>query len=145
MKENRKLEAIRLRKKGRTYSEILLEVPVAKSTLASWFKSAGLAKPQKQRITALRKAAARRGADARRSKRLAEMYTLNQEGKERIGTLSKRELFLVGVALYWAEGSKQRQTTVSTGIQFTNSDPGMLSTFLAWRKVLGVDDDRLIF
>lgn len=49
-----------------------------------------------------------------------------------ITTISKRELWLIGIALYWAEGSKQSTKTVSQGIKFTNSDPYMIKLFDLW-------------
>ena len=50
-KREEKEKAIKLRKQGKTYSEILSVVPVAKSTLAIWLQSVSLGKKQKQRIT----------------------------------------------------------------------------------------------
>ena len=50
-KREEKEKAINLRKEGKTYSEILSVVPVAKSTLSLWLHSTKLAKKQKQRIT----------------------------------------------------------------------------------------------
>lgn len=46
-----KEKAINLRKRGFSYSEILEQIPVAKSTLSSWLHSIGLSKKQKQRLT----------------------------------------------------------------------------------------------
>ncbi len=46
-KEERK-KAIQLRKKGLSYSKILKQVPVAKSTLSLWLRSVGLTKRQKK-------------------------------------------------------------------------------------------------
>ena len=44
-------------------------------------------------------------------------------------------LFLVGVALYWAEGAKR-----SNSFQFMNSDPEMIQTFVLWlESILGID------
>lgn len=137
--------AIQLRIQGKTYREILEEVPVAKSTLSAWLKSVELAAPQKQRVTKLRKAAALRGAQSRRNKRLSEIATLNESGKREIGALSSRELWLIGIALYWGEGSKQRETTISTGVQLTNSDPLMLRFFLLWLKKMHISDNVLVF
>lgn len=54
-------------------------------------------------------------------------YELKGFGK--IGKMSKRELFLVGAALYWAEGSKKNRRT-----EFANSDPGMINLFIRWLK-----------
>ena len=99
-----KQKAIKLRKSGKTYSEILAEVPVAKSTLSEWLKSVQLAKPQKQRITKKRRMAALRGAQSRRQTRVSEVKALERDGLVEVGAISARELWLIGVALYWAEG-----------------------------------------
>jgi hypothetical protein len=42
-----KEKAIKLRKSGATYSEVLREVPVSKSTLSLWLRDVGLSKTQK--------------------------------------------------------------------------------------------------
>lgn len=55
-----KQKAIRLRKRGHTYSEILRVIPIAKSTLSEWLKEVGLSIPQQQKITEKRKAGQRR-------------------------------------------------------------------------------------
>lgn len=125
MKGDEKERAIRLRKAGRTYGEILSEIKIAKSTLSGWLKSVELAKPQKQRITKKRKEAALRGARARHNARMAEEEALKQDGVLEIGHISARELLLIATALYWAEGSKQYDHCPSTGIMFGNSDSRM--------------------
>lgn len=61
----KKQKAIALRRKGKTYSEILTTIPVAKSTLSNWLCSVGLAVPQKQVITEKRRLAALRGSATR--------------------------------------------------------------------------------
>ncbi len=145
MRAEYKKQAIALRRKGKTYREILTCVPVAKSTLSEWFKSVELATPQKQRITKARIAGALRGAEARRTKRLAEIQRLNLAGIKEVGTLSSRELWLVGSALHWAEGSKQRDSALSAGVIFTNSDPEMLIVFLAWLRQLSIPKSELVY
>lgn len=131
--------AIRLRKQGKTYGEILSQIPVAKSTLSLWLRSIGLAKRQKQNITKKRLAAAQRGANARRVHRILEVEKLRVRGVRDIGRISKRELFLIGVALYWAEGTKQYERTPSQHVVFSNSDPAMIRIFLVWlREVIGL-------
>ena len=103
--EERKL-AIQLRKEGKTYNEIMDIIPIAKSTLSEWLKSVHLAKPQVQCITKLRIEARLRGAESKRKIRLAEVTSLLEGGIQKVGTISKRELWLIGVALYWADGNK---------------------------------------
>ena len=65
-----KARAIKLRKQGNTYSEILRIIPVAKSTISLWFHEVNLAEYQKQRITEKRIEGQKRGAMARRTQRI---------------------------------------------------------------------------
>lgn len=93
-------KAIAMRAKGHMYSEILTEIPVAKSTLSDWLKSVGLAKPQMQRLTKKRLEAGRRGGLSRRNAREREVKYLLDAGVEEVGSLSDRGLWLVGITLY---------------------------------------------
>jgi hypothetical protein len=60
-----------------------------------------------------------------------------------IGELSARELFIVGVALYWAEGAKDKPYRRTEVLNFINSDPNVIRLFLSWLDLLGVTRDRL--
>lgn len=141
-----KQEAISLRKKGLTYSEILEKIPVAKSTLSIWLRSVKLAKKQKQRITEKRRKAQLRGAKARKKQRLAIEKKLVRAGLQEVGSLTKRDLFLIGTALYWAEGSKQTVKYVSQGVIFSNSDPGMIQVFLRWlEEICNIPEKDIAF
>lgn len=145
MKLEEKQKAIKLRKAGRTYSEILSEIPIAKSTLSEWLKSVQLATPQKQRLTKKRKEASLRGGQARHKARISEVEALEHKGRAEVDTLSARELWLIGIALYWAEGSKQYEHSPSTGIMFSNSDPQMIHVFLKWLKQMNVPSSEIYF
>ena len=127
-----KEKATKLRKKGFSYSEILKKIPVAKSTLSLWLRSVGLAKEQKQRLTEKKLAAAFRGAQARRIYRLTITKEIKNKARSEIGKLSNRELWLIGIALYWAEGTKQKDYNISQKVKFSNSDPEMIKAFLKW-------------
>jgi hypothetical protein len=64
--------------------------------------------------------------------------------KAQIGRLSERELFLVGVALYWAEGTKAKPWRRDDRVIFTNSDESVIRTMKGWLDLLGVaPDDRV--
>ncbi len=145
MKALEREKAILLRREGKTYSEILTEIPVAKSTLSGWLKSVQLAKSQKQRITKKRTHAALRGAQARHRSRVSEMKLLERDGLADVGKLSTRELWLIGVALYWAEGSKQYEHSPSTGVVFNNSDSRMIRIFLKWLAQMKVPTSTICF
>ncbi len=129
-----KEKAIKLREKGLSYSEILKEVKVAKSTLSLWLRSVGLSKQQKQRLTQKKLASMRRGWEARHQQRIDITNAIKNKAKADIGRISKRELWLMGIMLYWAEGSKEREK--ATGIKFSNSDPQMIKLFLEWLHII---------
>ncbi len=127
-KDEQKAKAIQMRKNSKTYSEILAVVPVAKSTLSLWLRDTQLSKPQAQRLTAKKRAAQLRGGEARRQQRIATTRLIFDKAIKEVGTLSKRELFLIGVALYWGEGSKERKRP-GTSIVFGNTDVNMIRVF----------------
>lgn len=145
MSSNKEI-AIKLRREGKTYSEILAIVPVAKSTLSLWLREVGLSKAQTQQLTAKKVAAQKRGAQARRSQRIDLMQTVFTAAKKDVGSLTKRELWLVGTALYWAEGSKELSTTPSQGVDFGNTDSEMIKLFLRYlHECLDVATDEVSF
>lgn len=138
--------AIKLRKEGRSYSEILKVVPVAKSTLSLWLRDVGLSKSQKQSLTDKKLVAAKRGGLVRRQMRENITEKIYSKALCDVGMLTRRETWLVGVALYWAEGTKEKEYRHGTGLAFTNSDPYMIEFFLRWlREFCSVDEERIYF
>jgi hypothetical protein len=124
--------AIELRKQGYSYSEILKKIPVAKSTLSLWLRSVGLAKRQKQRLSEKKRAGQLKGAQTKREQRILLSEKIKSEAAKEVGKISKRELWLIGIALYWAEGTKQKESNPSQKVRFINSDPLMIKLFLKW-------------
>ncbi len=123
--------AISMRKDGKTYGEILAVVPVAKSTLSIWLKEVGLSIAQKQNITEKRIEAQKKGARIRHDiavERREEIYAVS---RDQIGNLTDREVWLVAVMAYWAEGSKEKKHAGSQ-LKFGNMDPRMIRLFLYW-------------
>lgn len=141
-----KEKAIEWRKKGATYSEILKEVPVSKSTLSLWLKKVGLSVPQKQRITEKRLAAQIRGALAKKQIRIDLVKQIKNEASAEIGHLNEKVFWMVGAALYWAEGSKQKEHSVSSPVIFSNSDAVMIKFFYKWLvEVCKIQANRIYF
>ena len=134
MKEDLKLKSIKLRKKGLSYNEILSTIPVAKSTLSLWLRDVGLAKKQRQRLSDKKRQSSLRGSQKRKDERILRSLEIKSSAMSEIGKLSIRELWLIGVALYWAEGSKEKEYHPGSGTYFTNGDPRMIKTFLIWLK-----------
>ncbi|MFA6301276.1 MAG: hypothetical protein WC609_02910 [Candidatus Paceibacterota bacterium] len=131
-KTSEKEKAIRLRKEGKTYSDILRLVPVAKSTLAIWLSEAKLSIPEKQKFTEAKRLASLRGGQAKKKQRIEKQNKIFSEAKTKIKPLSEYEFFLLGVALYWAEGTKEKEYRPGSGVAFSNMDPMMIILFLKW-------------
>ena len=139
-----KKEAIRLRKKGFSYSEIVARIPVSKSTLSLWLRHIKLTKKQKQRIARKKKLGQLKGAAIRRKNRILVTKKIKRKSANQIGKIKKKELFLIGVVLYWGEGSKERKR--SSQVELGNTDPKLINLFLKWLKeICGVKKDRIVF
>jgi len=145
IKTQEKKKAISLRMQGKTYSEILSIVPVAKSTLSIWLQSVDLSKKQKQRITKERLAGSKKGGNVKRKQRIEKQNLIFSKAKSEILNLSRKDLFLIGVILYWAEGSKEKEYHPGSPLRFANSDYNMIKLFLYWLEEVGVSKKRISF
>lgn len=146
MKLELKNKAINLRRQGLSYSEILKQVPVSKSTLSLWLRSVGLSKRQKQRLTKKKLEAMRRGSARKREIRIELIDTINKETKKDVYGLTNRDLWLTGIMLYWAKGSKEKEHNIAQATQFGNSDPKMIKVFMKWLKeIIKVPENELDF
>ncbi|MEU1780986.1 hypothetical protein ABZ545_16030 [Streptomyces abikoensis] len=140
-KTDMRARARELRLAGRTYDEIVAELGVAKSSVSLWVRD--LPKPQKT-AKQMRQMAEDRWAPHRRARAIKQSET-KLEAAHEIGRMSERELFLIGVGLYWSEGTKSKAHRPSERVTFVNSDPDMIELYLAWLRLLGVEKDRLRF
>ncbi len=132
MKEKERKRAIKLRKLGLSYNEILERVSVSKSTLSVWLRDVGLAKSQKQRLTKKRKLAQLKAQRVCRERRIEITKEIREKASKEIGEISQRNLWLVGISLYWAEGNKQKESNVSERVGLGNSDPDIIRIFILW-------------
>ena len=142
-KHDLKITAVSLRKLGLSYSQIQQQVSVSQSTLSLWLHSVDLSDEQKRTISERQRKASSR--TRRRNRRLRQQSIYSSE-RRRINSLTPRELWLMGTVLYWAEGSKEKEYSPGSGVEFTNSDPTLVGLFIDWiRNACGVDEDRLVF
>lgn len=138
-KTDMQARARELRLAGKTYDEIVAELGVAKSSVSLWVRD--LPKPQKtaKQMHEMREA---RWAPHRRAQAIKRIETKLAAAHD-IGQMTDRDLFLVGVGLYWSEGSKSKPHRLCERATFVNSDPGMVQVYLAWLALLGVQPDRI--
>ncbi|CAM5663546.1 hypothetical protein SALBM135S_00077 [Streptomyces alboniger] len=140
-KDDLRERARELRRHGMTYDQIQLELGCSKSSVSLWVRD--LPKPERRRTREEASEIARRGWEATLGRREAERQRTKRGAAREVGTLSDRELFLVGVGLYWAEGTKDKPYRRTEVLQFINSDPDMIRLYLRWLALLGVTHDRL--
>ncbi len=146
LKAEEKQQAIKLRRQGLSYNEILTRVPVAKSTLSVWLRDTGLSKRQQQRFSLSRKIAQEKAQEACRRIRTEKEAKIIGAAKQEIGCISRRELWIIGTILYWAEGSKQKAHNVSQKVSFNNSDPQMILLFNRWvQEICGRKKSELTY
>ncbi len=141
MKADLREKAIKFRRQGLSYSEILRRVPVAKSTLSLWLRSVGLSKRQKQRLTEKKLASMRRGWLRVQQIRVERSSKIKKQAGREVSNLIKNPLWLIGTVLYWAEGTKEKQWRHSEKVAFSNMDLEMHKLYLRWLKEhLGVKE-----
>ncbi|MFE6132136.1 hypothetical protein ACFQ6Q_28360 [Streptomyces sp. NPDC056437] len=141
-KDDLRARARELRLAGMTYDQIQLELGCSKSSISLWVRD--LPKPPAQRTPAEQaKLASDKRWEHERPLREAERRRTTQEAFEEIGTLTDRELFLLGVGLYWSEGAKSKPYRRQESVTFINSDADMIRVYLAWLALLDVKPDRL--
>lgn len=146
MKQDLRIKSLNLRRRGLSYSEILKEIPVAKSTLSLWLRSVNLSKRQKQRLSNKKLLASQRGGDKRRKQRLEITKQIKEQSILEITNINKRDLWLMGIMLYWAEGAKSKEHNPSQGVIFSNSDGLMIKLIIRWLEdCLDVPNERIIF
>ena len=139
MKLMEKITAIGLRKLGKSYSEIRKQVKVSKGTLSLWLRNIKLTPAQEKRLyVTLRRRNAYKGAKAQQEKRIIKTKQIIHEARKEVKHLFKNPLFLSGLMLYWAEGTKRGEQ-----INFSNSDPRMIMFMMLWfRKICKIPEKK---
>ncbi len=128
-KHNSKNFAIELRKGGYSYSEIRKYVSVPKSTLSYWFRGLKLSEPQVKRLKEKRIQAAQKGSRTRSAKISKAIEAIQRTSAKDIGKISKRELWLMGLVLFW---KNKNENDVKKGVRFTSSNPHLTVLFIRW-------------
>ena len=134
------------REQGCSLSEIATKYGLSKSSVSLWCKGMKLNKKAKQRIqeTWQQKtdAARAKGTLTNKQKRIDSIEKEYKVGRDKLGKTSDRDLFIMGVGLYWAEGSKKE---TGSGFNFINSDPAMIMVMYLWLfKMMKIKKDQFI-
>ena len=131
-----KPKVVALRKSGRTYGEIREIYNIPKSTLSDWLKTLKLSNKIKKEIQ-------KRGfqrwknkmeilTKRKREEALKSKQIIVSRAKKEIGKIGKKELRVIGAALYWAEGGKKDENQ----LRFSNSTPEIIKTIIKFFKMV---------
>ncbi|MFF0386952.1 hypothetical protein [Streptomyces sp. NPDC004286] len=140
-KDDLREQARELRRQGHTYDQIEAALGCSRSSVSLWVRD--LPKPERRDPTEQAKLAARKRWDHELAIRDDQRRRTKAAAAADIGAMTPRELFMTGVALYWAEGAKDKPYARRENVQFVNSDPGVIRVFLAWLDLLEVERERL--
>lgn len=124
-----KNRAIELRQAGMSYSLISSELSISKSTLSNWLRDL----PYNPNEEVLKRIKNGQGAYGirRRQARINETSQLMAMGAAEIGTISNRDLWMIGLGLWIGEGSKTMEQ-----IRLVNSNPKVIKLFIRWLRVI---------
>lgn len=136
--------AIELRKQGKTYSEIKKQLGTAKSTLSDWLSTYPLTQKQllllKEERIIKRALANEKTTITKYKKRQERLTNIYQREKKRLSLLTNKELEIAGLFLYWGEGVKNLQGSIS----INNTDPLVLKFVLFWYiKSLSIPKEKI--
>lgn len=142
-KSKKRLEAIKLRRRGNSIKKIAKTIGVAQSSVSLWCRNIALTEEQQNLIVKNGLEGLRLGqlksAELRRKKRIDIVNGLQKQGVLFFKKLTRKEFFVFGLALYVCEGSKTHRRFI-----FTNSDPKLIKIVGKWLyEFYGIGSNRL--
>lgn len=140
-KDDLRERARELRVKGLTYDQIQVELGCSKGSISLWVRD--LPKPERRDPSEQAKLAARKRWEHELAVRDEERQRVKEAARQQMANMSERELMMAGVALYWAEGAKDKPYDRRESVTFVNSDPGVIQLYLAWLRLLDLGTERL--
>jgi len=138
---NVKERAVIMRKKGYSLQEISDHLNIAKSTASLWLTDIVLNNNANKRIRERKILGCLHAAKTKIDKRKKQYqgYLLWAKRNLKKMSLNKEYCQLMSSLLYWAEGGK----FMDNHLEFTNSDPKMIETFLKLlRKGFDIDETK---
>lgn len=133
-------KALALRKQEMSYSQIKKKLKVSKSTLSLWLRDYPLSKKRIRELRDWNEQRIEKYRETMRKKREERLKQFYKKQKKLVFPLTKRESFLVGLFLYWGEGSKTQPTMLS----ISNTDPSVIKFFITWSaKSLEIPKEKI--
>ncbi len=131
-------EALKLRELGYSYSHIVSKVPVSKGTLSSWLSGVPYVPNEFSKKNAAKGLLA--AIQAKRKQKELSFSNARLYAEKDIGSLTKRDVFMLGLGVYIGEGSKTHNI-----IRIVNSDPKIISFAIRWfKEVSGIKNSNFV-
>jgi hypothetical protein len=133
--------ARQLRMAGATYPEIGDQLGVAQGSLSVWLRDLPVPDRARARRATNISRIHGRGGEKLRANAEARRLTRVRAAQASVEPVDDRTLFFVGLALYWAEGAKDKPWRRYGQVSLINSDLSVLALYLAWLDLLGIPEE----
>lgn len=127
-KRKEKEQALTMRAAGHSYSQIKKALNISKSSLSLWLRDHPLSEERMRSLRTVTEARIERARETKRKKKETMLARIYGEQKNLILPLSKKELFIGGLFLYWGEGAKTDRAEIS----LSNTNPAAIKAFMYW-------------
>ncbi len=143
-KSKEQIKARQLRQKGESIKEIAKSLSISKSTVSLWCRDIELTAKQIQRLYENMVVGGYKGrlkgARIQKERKEKKIKDYLIEGVKEIKSLTKKELLVAGLSLYWGEGGRK-----NPGVRFYNSDPEIVKFIIKWFKaIFGITEERFL-
>lgn len=129
-KSAEKIRAREMKRGGESVNVIAKRLRVSKSTASLWCQDIELSSEQIKTLDDRKYIGGYMGrmlgAQVQKERKRANIELLNSKGVKRMEHLSEEAIFMIGLGLYFGEGSKGSQ------FQFTNSNPALVKFIIFW-------------
>lgn len=128
-----------MRKAGSSLGDIARRLGVSKGSVSFWVRDIALTQEQRAKNTA--RGFSRDAVEKRRTTRIQQTkkkhLAVFLEAQKEVRVLKQKSLWLLGVALYWGEGTK----TFRGNVSIANSDPAIIKIMMQFfREILKVSE-----
>lgn len=131
-----------LRKKGTSVRNVAKLLGISRSTASIWCRDIVLSEKQIAKLESNKMRGSYKGrllgGLTNKRKREASLVQSEEEARKTISKISKRDIFMLSVGLYWAEGHKTGRT-----FGLVNSDPDILKIWMS--TLVSMNIDRELF
>ncbi len=131
----------KLRAQGQSINQIAKKLKVSKSSVSVWVKDVKLSHKHilKLKKNSQSKSSIKKRRESRLRNEQIKRDILINKARGEIGCITRRELWVIGTMLYWAEGGKTQRM-----VRFSNGDPEMIKVMMRYfMEVCGIPISKI--